>query len=140
MPETGSSVPHAGTDKGRDILGQTDMDELVGYILQVGVMLSIALITAGLIWTWLRTHHLMLNYQITHMNLFEFIVNEVRLAFHGALRPRLLVNLGIIVLMLTPFTRVAASVVYFMAVAKNWKYTLFTAVVLIVLTHSLFLR
>jgi uncharacterized membrane protein len=135
----GSSELPAGTDTagaGR----QGDMDELVGYILQVGVLLSMVLIAAGLFWTWLRTHRLMLNYQISNMNLFEFTVSEFRLAFRGALRPRLLVNLGIIALMLTPFVRVAASVVYFAAVLKNWKYTLFTAVVLGVLTHSLFLR
>jgi hypothetical protein len=34
---------------------------------------------------------------------------------------------------------VAASVVYFLAVLKNWKYTLFTTIVLAVLTYSLFL-
>jgi len=73
------------------------------------------------------------------MNLFEFVANELRLAVDGAVQPRLLVNLGIITLMLTPFVRVAASVVYFLAVLKNWKYTLFTTIVLAVLTYSLFL-
>ena len=135
-----SSELHAETHQGRDTELQLDMDVLVGYILQIGVLLSMALVAAGLVWTWLRTGGLMLNYQITGMNLFEFVVHEVRLAVHGALGPRLLVNLGITVLMLTPFVRVAASVVYFVAVLKNWKYTLFTAFVLAVLTYSLFLR
>jgi uncharacterized membrane protein len=116
------------------------MDVLVGYILQVGVLFSMALVSAGMFWTWLRTGGLVLNYQITGMNLFDFVVYEVRLALHGALGPRLLVNLGITVLMLTPFVRVGASVVYFLGVLKNWKYTLFTSIVLIVLTYSLFLR
>jgi len=116
------------------------MDALVGYILQDGVLLSLGLISAGLFWVWLRTGRLALNYNIAGMNLFEFVEEEVRLAAHGAVRPRLLVNLGIAVLMLTPFIRVAASMVYFMGVLRNWKYTFFTAVVLTVLTYSLFLR
>ncbi|HKT12120.1 MAG TPA: DUF1634 domain-containing protein [Terriglobia bacterium] len=120
--------------------GQFDMDVLVGTILQDGVLLSLALILAGLCWRYVRTGGLALDYQIAGMNLFQFVVDEIRLALHGSVRPRLLINLGIAVLMLTPFIRVAASVGYFLGVLKNWKYTVFTAVVLSVLTYSLFLR
>jgi len=135
-----SSELYAKTDKSRDTVLQLDMDVLVGYILQIGVLLSMVLVAAGIFWTWLRTGGLVLNYHIIGMNLFEFVVYETRLALHGVLGPRLLVNLGITALMLTPFVRVAASVVYFIAVLKDWKYTLFTAFVLSVLTYSLFLR
>jgi uncharacterized membrane protein len=119
---------------------QFEMDTLVGTILRDGVLLSLGLIVIGLCWRWLRTGGLALDYQIAGMNLFEFVIGEVRLAMHGTVRPRLLINLGIAVLMLTPFIRVAASVVYFMGVLRNWKYTFFTAVVLTVLTYSLFMR
>ena len=119
---------------------QFEMDTLVGTILQDGVLLGLGLIIVGMVWTWFRTGSLTINYQIAGMNLFQFVLDEVRLAVHGAIRPHLLINLGIAVLMLTPFIRVAASVVYFMGVLRNWKYTLFTAVVLTVLTYSLFLR
>jgi uncharacterized membrane protein len=119
---------------------QFEMDALVGTILQDGVLLSLGLIVVGLCWRWLRTGGLALDYQIASMNLFEFVIGEVRLAVHGTVRPRLLINLGIAVLMLTPFMRVAASMTYFVGVLRNWKYTLFTAVVLTVLTYSLFLR
>lgn len=117
-----------------------EMDALVGSILQDGVLLSLALIIAGLFWRWLRTGSLVIDYRITGVNLFQFVVDEIGLAVHGAARPRLLINLGIAVLMLTPFVRVAASVVYFMGILRNWKYTLFTAFVLSILTYSLFLR
>ena len=119
---------------------QFEMDTLVGTILQDGVLLSLGLIIVGMVWRWFRTGSLAINYQIAGMNLFQFVLDEVRLALHGAVRPHLLINLGIAVLMLTPFIRVAASVVYFMGVLRNWKYTFFTAVVLTVLTYSLFLR
>ncbi|MGZ3606158.1 MAG: DUF1634 domain-containing protein, partial [Thermodesulfobacteriota bacterium] len=56
------------------------------------------------------------------------------------LRPRVMINMGIAVLMLTPFVRVLASVFYFAFAERNWKYTLFTGFVLGVLTYSLFLR
>lgn len=116
------------------------MDGLVGYILQYGVLASLALVTIGLCWKWADTGKLRLDYRIAGMNLFQFVVSEIRIAASGEVRPRLFVNLGIAVLILTPFIRVAASMVYFMVVSKNWKYTLFTSFVLIVLTYSLFLR
>ena len=119
---------------------QFEMDALVGTILQDGVLLSLGLIIVGMVWRWHLTGSLALNYQIAGTNLFQFVIDEIRLAVHGAVRPHLLINLGIAVLMLTPFIRVAASMVYFMGVLRNWKYTFFTAVVLTVLTYSLFLR
>ena len=123
-----------------DAARQFDMDEVVGYVLLTGVLLSMVLVGAGLAWKWFATGSLNLDYQISGMNLFEFVVDEIRTALHGPVRPRLLVNFGIIVLMLTPFLRVLASVVYFAAFLKNWKYTIFTTFVLVVLTYSLFLR
>lgn len=119
---------------------QFQMDTVVGVVLRDGVLLSLGLIVIGLVWRWLRTGGMALDYQIAGTNLFEFVTGEVRLAVQGSVRPRLLINLGIAVLMLTPFIRVAVSMVYFMGVLRNWKYTCFTAIVLIVLTYSLFLR
>ncbi|MGH9717297.1 MAG: DUF1634 domain-containing protein [Candidatus Acidiferrales bacterium] len=125
-------------------LGETkqefDMDAVVGYILLIGVLISLALVAAALIWRWLKTGTLAFDYKLTSMNLFHLILDEVRLATHGPLRPRQLLSLGIAMLMLTPFIRVLASMVYFMTALKNWKYSLFTAVVLVTLTYSLFLR
>ncbi|MGE5326190.1 MAG: DUF1634 domain-containing protein [Deltaproteobacteria bacterium] len=116
------------------------MDLLIGHLLLYGVFLSIGLIVAGLVWRFFRTGEFWLDYQISGMNLFRFVVEEFKLAIHIEFRLRLLVNLGIAVLMLTPFLRVAASVIYFLGVLRNWKYTLFTMVVLAVLSYSLFLR
>jgi len=119
---------------------QLEMDVLVGYILLCGVLLSMALIVAGLLWKYIQTGGVRLEYELAGMNLFQFVVSEIHLAALGQIRPRLLINMGIVVLMLTPFFRVLASVVYFLVVLKNWKYTAFTLFVLLVLTGSLFLR
>ncbi|MGH9685650.1 MAG: DUF1634 domain-containing protein [Candidatus Acidiferrales bacterium] len=125
-------------------LGETkrefDMDAVVGYILLIGVLISLVLVSAALIWRSLNTGSLSFDYKITGLNLFQLVLEEVKLAARGALRPRLLLSLGIGMLMLTPYIRVLASMVYFIAALRNWKYSIFTAIVLLTLTYSLFLR
>ncbi len=120
--------------------GQARMDVLVGYLLLGGVMLSLLLLVAGLTWKWTITRQFGFDYPIVGMNFFEFVTNEIRIVMHGEFRPRVLVNGGIAVLMLTPYLRVLASVLYFAIGLKNWKYTVFTSIVLAILTYSLFLR
>ena len=134
-PEAPESHP-AATEK----TACFDMEVLVGYILLGGVLLSMALVLAGLAWRWLATGHVSFDYSIAGMNLFEFMLTDIRQAAAHAVRPRLLVNLGIAALMLTPYVRVLASMLYFAFVERNGKYTLFTGFVFSVLTYSLFLQ
>ncbi len=117
-----------------------EMDALVGYILLIGVLASIALIVIGVIWRYAATGHLGLDYSITGMNLFQFVLSSLREATDLHFRPRLFVNLGIATLMLTPYVRVTASMFFFAFAERNYKYTAFTAMVFVVLTYSLFLR
>ncbi|HXT85725.1 MAG TPA: DUF1634 domain-containing protein [Verrucomicrobiae bacterium] len=119
---------------------QRKMDLFVGYLLLSGVLLSMALIVGGMIWRFIRIGQISLSQQIAGMNLFEFVVSEGRIVIADQLRPRTLIACGIAVLMLTPYMRVLASVLYFAFRLKNWKYSLFTAIVLGVLTFSLFIR
>lgn len=120
--------------------GQQKMDLLVGYLLLCGVLLSMALIISGMVWRFIRIGQLSVSQKLAGMNLFEFVVSEARIVLADRLRPRTLIACGIAVLMLTPYLRVLASMLYFMFALKNWKYTLFTAIVLGVLTFSLFIR
>ncbi len=117
-----------------------DMESLVGYILLTGVLLSVVLLTVGFVWRWVRVGNLRFEHSIVGMNFFEFLRSTLRQMASQAFRPRLLLNMGIAVLMLTPFVRVLASVFYFTFAEHNWKYTFFTGFVLAVLTYSLFLR
>lgn len=119
---------------------QEKMDLLLGYLLLGGVALSMALIVVGLIWRFIRIGHFSLDHKLEGMNLFQFFLTEIRMASSGNLSPRTLVDGGIAVLMLTPYLRVFASMIYFMVGLKNWKYTVFTGIVLGVLTFSLFIR
>ena len=116
------------------------MDMVVGYVLLGGVVLSVLLVAGGLIWRWIRTGIVGVDYTIARENLFEFVAGEIRQVAAGQFRPRLLVSLGIGTLMLTPYVRVLASLVFFAVAEHNWKYTAFTGFVLAVLTYSLFLR
>ena len=117
-----------------------EMDTLIGLILFGGVLLSLLLILAGIVWRWIATGQLGFDYSIAGVDLFDFIVQDIRQVAAKEIRPRLLVNLGIAALMLTPYLRVLASMLYFAGKERNWKYTLFTAFVFGVLTYSLFLR
>ncbi len=117
-----------------------DMEILIGYILLIGVLLSAVLLTLGFIWRWERSGNLHFQHTIAGMNFYEFVLISFRQITSHELRPRVMVNMGIAVLMLTPFVRVLASVFYFALAEHNWKYTLFTGFVLGVLTYSLFLR
>jgi len=117
-----------------------DIEVLIGYVLLVGVLISAALLTIGLIWHWARWGNLRFEHSIVGMNFFEFILSTLRQVSSHATRPRFILNMGIGILMLTPFVRVLASVFYFALKERNWKYTLFTGFVFCVLTYSLFLR
>ena len=117
-----------------------DMEILIGYILLAGVLLSAVLLTIGLIWHWARWENLRFEHSIVGMNFFEFILSTLGQVSSSDIRPRFILNMGIGVLMLTPFVRVLASVFYFTFKERNWKYTLFTGFVFCVLTYSLFLR
>jgi uncharacterized membrane protein len=115
------------------------LDLIVGYLLLGGVLTSMILITSGVVWHRVVTGELGLDYHVAGTTVFRFVVGDVHDLLAGSLRPRLFVNLGIAVLMLTPYARVLASMVYF-AADRNWKYTIFTAFVLSILTYSLFLQ
>jgi uncharacterized membrane protein len=116
------------------------MELLVGYILSGGVVLSMLCLVTGIAWRWIATGSPGLDYQIKGMNLAGFCLQVFRQAAAGHFEAHLFVNLGIALLLLTPYIRVIASVVYFAFVERNIKYTFFTAIVCAVLTYSLLLR
>jgi uncharacterized membrane protein len=101
-----SSHPPGKAQSGRNF----DMESLVGYILLIGILLSVALLVVGFIWRWTRVGPLRFEHSLAGMNFFEFILSTLRQTASHAFRPRLFLNMGIGILMLTPFVRVLASV------------------------------
>jgi uncharacterized membrane protein len=116
---------------------RVDVEAVIGYILTSGVLVSLGLVGSGLVWHWMATGTLQLDYTLPGTSVADFIMADVRQSSVAAARPRLLVNWGIAVLMLTPYVRVLASFLYFV-VDRDWKYSCFTAFVLGTLTYSLF--
>jgi uncharacterized membrane protein len=116
------------------------MDAIVGGLLAGGVITSLTLIIAGLIWHRLVTGVATFDAPLGGTDALQLLAGDLRLAVAGRLSPRLLVSLGIAVLLFTPYLRVLASVVFFAAVEHDWKYTTFTGFVLAVLTYSLVTR
>lgn len=117
-----------------------DMDALVGSILLIGVLLSLVLLASGAIWHWFLVGQLSYDYRIGGTDLLKFVITEIGALASGHIRPRILISSGIAVLLITPYVRVLASMVYFAVEERDFKYTLFTAFVLGVLTYSLMLR
>ena len=134
MSEDAAEAPDRSTPPG---LG---MDTVVGYVLLVGVLLSIALIVSGLAWHWAVTGHLELTYRIVGMNLLQFVSSDAGQLASRPLDTQTIVSACMAVRMLTPYVRVIASVAYFALAERNWKYVAFTTFVLGVLTYTLFLR
>ena len=119
---------------------RVDMDTIIGFTLQIGVTLSLALIATGLVWHRLKwgTWQWPADYTLPATTVFGFLVTDVEQATGEPARPRMLVNLGIAALMLTPYVRVLMSMLYFALVERNRKYAVFTAFVLAMLTYGLF--
>ena len=116
------------------------MDSLVGTMLASGVVTSVTLIVAGLLWHRLATGVATFDVPLGGTDALRLLVGDLELAASGRLSPRLLVSLGVAVLLFTPYLRVLASVVFFALVEHDWKYTAFTGFVLAVLTYSLLMR
>ncbi len=116
------------------------MASLVGYILLGGVLTSAFLMSTGFVWQWATRGRVQGESPLAGTDLAQIFATFFQQLASGTLQPRPLVYLGLAVLMLTPYLRVAASALYFAVVERNVKYTVFTGFVLAVLTYSLFIR
>jgi uncharacterized membrane protein len=116
------------------------MDAIIGYILLAGVLLSAAFLIGGIFWRWKMTGNPDIHETLSGTNLFQFLTTNLRRAAAGDWNSGLFINLGIALLLVTPYIRVAASTVYFAAVERNIKYVVITGFVWMVLTYTLFFR
>jgi uncharacterized membrane protein len=114
----------------------------LSYILIGGVGVSFAIEIAGILWYYLQTGGLTFDFssqwQLSGASFFGYLA-EFLSSNAAGMGPLRLMTLGIIVLMLTPYLRVAASAVHF-GTTKDIKYLAFTLFVLTVLTLSLSLH
>lgn len=112
----------------------------ISYILIGGVLVSIAIEAFGIASYYSMNANLDIvlqpSFAMTGTDFFTYTGILIQRLFAGAWAPTMILSLGIVVLMLTPYLRVAASMIYF-GLSKNPKYLCITMFVLIVLTASL---
>ena len=123
-----------------------DRDEtfetIVSYILIAGVILSLLTEITGLSLYYIQNGNLSFDYspqwQLKGANFFAYAANLIT-SFSFGFNAISIMALGIVLLMITPYVRVIASVVYFGRI-RDLKYLLFTIFVLTVLTVSLIIH
>jgi uncharacterized membrane protein len=112
------------------------MDAIMGILLRSGVVLAAAIVLLGGILFLMRPKT-----PVTDYHIFSGEPSDLRTIpgiFAGlkAFRARGLIQLGLLVLIATPVARVVFSLFAFMY-QKDWKYVVFTAIVLGLLLYSL---
>jgi uncharacterized membrane protein len=121
-------------------LSEEKLDSLISYILILGVLVSVAVETLGIAGYYSSNGNLNILFRpslaMKGTDFFSYAAKLFQELARGSWSPMQVLGLGIVILMLTPYLRVVASVVYF-GLARNPKYLLITLFVLIVLTASL---
>ncbi len=114
-------------------LARFDLEPLLSAILRNGLLLSIGLVSVSLCMQALGNapgdQHLL---QAESLPLL--IWADLHRAGTSGFWPRFLLDLGVVVLLLTQYVRVAISMVYFAYVERSKKHVLFSSVVLVILT------
>jgi uncharacterized membrane protein len=113
------------------------MHQVIGRLLQVGVGLSAGLVVVGAVAYLFRHGSEVPKYSTFHLEPADIrglkgIARDVE-----GLSSRALIQLGIVVLIATPVARVVFSIITFVRL-KDWLYTVFTVIVFLFLTFSLF--
>lgn len=119
---------------------RASIETTLSYVLIIGVALSFVIILSGWVLYFFKYKTWDIEYSLSDQNLLSLAAHEFSLLIHRISEPKLIINLGIVVLMLTPFLRVLSSVILFAVYDKNIKYAVITLFVLLVLSWSLFWR
>jgi uncharacterized membrane protein len=120
--------------------GEEKLERTISYVLIAGVIGSVVVESIGIASYYYSAHNLNIVFQpslaLKATNFFSYAAIAIQALFNGFWTPLQILGLGIVVLMITPYMRVFASVVYF-GLAKNPRYLFITLFVLVVLTASL---
>ncbi|MHB1274735.1 MAG: DUF1634 domain-containing protein [Candidatus Humimicrobiaceae bacterium] len=125
--------------KKNEIKNEIKLEIILSYMLIAGVIVSLSLMITGIILFYINTGNLNISRSpqmfIKGQNFFHFIYELLQGQKLQSL-PVSFIVAGTVILMLTPFIRVVASLIYF-ATVKDLKYVLITFIVLAILTISL---
>jgi uncharacterized membrane protein len=115
------------------LIGDLEIEDVSAWILRIGVVSSVAVMLLGLALSFTRA--------------FPSVEQMQTIAFTGGFRPLLrglragegvaFMEMGILMLVLTPIMRVFSSMVIFATVERDWFYAFVTLVVLVMTLLSL---
>ena len=114
-----------------------DMENLVGLILQNGMLLSVGLVMIGLFLQWGINGSFNFQEPLHGDNILSFVRTDIHRAATQKTFSTLLIHLGIAVLILTPYVRLLVSFFYFAYVERDWRYAFFSSLVVVPLTYFL---
>ncbi|QKJ29314.1 DUF1634 domain-containing protein [Mucilaginibacter mali] len=113
----------------------TDMQAIIGWVLRLGVIISMAVVVFGGVVYLYRHGHSIPNYS-TFTGVPGFVHPSGIISGIMAFRGRSIIQAGIILLVATPVLRVLCSFVGFI-LEKDHMYTLITLVVLLIIFISM---
>jgi uncharacterized membrane protein len=118
------------------VITDRQVEQSIGILLRVGVLLAAAVVLFGGILYLAHSGRMHANYHVFHSEPADLRTPGLtaREAFSG--RPEAIIELGLLLLILTPIARVVFSVVAF-ARERDAMYVIMTLIVLTVLLYSL---
>ena len=103
-------------------------------------MLAIIVTILGVIWFGYSTNvNIQIDSLIYSANFGDFFSRMFTDLLSLRLTPIMVLGLGVVILMITPYLRVLTSWIFFIIKEKDYKYVVITSVVLAILTFSLFI-
>jgi uncharacterized membrane protein len=120
----------------RQAWSDENLDRLLSWLLLIGVLLAAAVVLAGGIYHLIRHGATVPHFEVFHGEPAEYRDPALILRDALHLHSRAIIQLGLLVLVLTPIARVAFSVVGFLR-ERDWTYVGTTLVVLAVLLYNL---
>lgn len=114
----------------------TDLEQVMGQILRIGVSVAAAVVFAGGVHYLIRYRHTMPDYRIFRGEPADLrqVTQIMKDGLSG--HSRGLMQLGLLLLIATPVMRVTFSVLAF-AAERDWLYVAVTLIVLAILLYSL---
>ena len=117
-----------------------DLELVLSRILISSVMLALIVTILGVIWFGYSTNiNVQIDSTITSTNFGDFFSRMFTDLLTLRLTPIMILGLGVVILMITPYLRVLTSWIFFIIKEKDYKYVVITSVVLAILTFSLFI-
>lgn len=111
-----------------------DMEDLTSTLLRNGTVVSMGLIAASLLMQALGPWPGDLGPNLKARSVPVLIVSDIHQLGTPGAGPRVLLHLGVAALLLTPYVRVLASLLYFAVVERSRRHALLTGLVLTILT------